>query len=44
MSIFRGLNSGDYSYQMANGVIFFVVCLTLSILQLRVIRRRGGTL
>jgi len=44
MSIFNGLNSGDYAYQMANGVIFFVVCLTLSILQLRVIRRRGGTL
>ena len=44
MSIFNGLNSGDYAYQMANGVIFFVVCLTLSILQLRVIRRRGGAL
>jgi raffinose/stachyose/melibiose transport system permease protein len=44
MSIFNGLESGDYAYQMANGVIFFVVCLTLSILQLRVIRRRGGAL
>jgi raffinose/stachyose/melibiose transport system permease protein len=44
MSIFNGLNSGDYSYQMANGVIFFIVCLTLSILQLRIIRGRGGAL
>ena len=41
MSIFNGFNSGDYAYQMANAVIFFVVTVVVSILQLLLIRRRG---
>lgn len=41
MSIFNGFNSGDYAYQMANAVIFFVVTVAVSILQLLLIRRRG---
>jgi raffinose/stachyose/melibiose transport system permease protein len=44
MTIFRGLSSGDYAYQMANAVIFFLVTITLSILQLGFLRRRGVSL
>lgn len=41
MSIFDGFDGGDYAYQMANAVLFFVVTLAVSILQLLIIRRRG---
>ncbi|GGK76780.1 carbohydrate ABC transporter permease [Ornithinimicrobium pekingense] len=41
MSIFTGFNSGDYAYQMANAVIFFLVTVIVSVLQLLLIRRRG---
>ena len=44
MSIFTGFTGGDYAYQMANAVIFFVITLILSVLQLSVIRRQGGSL
>ena len=44
MSIFTGFNSGDYGYQMANAVIFFLVTVAASILQLLLIRRRGVSL
>lgn len=44
MSIFTGFNSGDYAYQMANAVIFFVVTVVVSILQLWIIRKRGVSL
>jgi raffinose/stachyose/melibiose transport system permease protein len=44
MTIFRGLSSGDYAYQMANAVIFFLVTITLSILQLGFLRKRGVSL
>jgi raffinose/stachyose/melibiose transport system permease protein len=44
MTIFTGFTGGDYAYQMATAVIFFIVTLTLSVMQLGVIRRRGGTL
>jgi raffinose/stachyose/melibiose transport system permease protein len=41
MSIFTGFSGGDYAYQMANAVIFFLVTLILSLAQLSLIRRRG---
>lgn len=41
MSIFTGFSGGDYAYQMANAVIFFLVTLVLSLAQLLLIRRRG---
>ena len=41
MTIFTGFTGGDYAYQMANAVIFFIVTLVLSLLQLQLIRRRG---
>jgi raffinose/stachyose/melibiose transport system permease protein len=44
MSIFTGFTSGDYAYQMANAVLFFIVTVTLSLLQLQFIRRRGVSL
>jgi raffinose/stachyose/melibiose transport system permease protein len=44
MSIFTGFNSGDYAYQMANAVIFFVVTVVVSVLQLWIIRKRGVSL
>jgi raffinose/stachyose/melibiose transport system permease protein len=43
-SIFSGFFNGDYAYQMANAVIFFVVTLLFAVFQLGVIRRRGGAL
>lgn len=43
-TIFNGFFNGDYAYQMANAVLFFIVTVILSILQLGVIRRRGGGL
>jgi raffinose/stachyose/melibiose transport system permease protein len=44
MTIFSGFFSGDYAYQMANAVIFFVITLFFALFQLSVIRRRGGSL
>ena len=41
MTIFSGFTNGDYAYQMANAVIFFIVAILVSILQLLLIRRRG---
>lgn len=35
-----GFQGGEYGYQSANSVIFFVVIVTLSILQLRFLQRR----
>jgi len=43
-TIFSGFFSGDYAYQMANAVIFFIITLVLALFQLSVIRRRGGSL
>ena len=43
-TIFNGFFSGDYAYQMANAVIFFVITLLFALFQLSVIRRRGGSL
>jgi raffinose/stachyose/melibiose transport system permease protein len=44
MTIFSGFFNGDYAYQMANAVIFFIITLLFAIFQLGVIRRRGGAL
>lgn len=35
MSIFNGFSSGDYSYQMANATIFFLIAIVIALLQLR---------
>ena len=43
-TIFSGFFNGDYAYQMANAVIFFVITLLFAVFQLSVIRRRGGGL
>jgi raffinose/stachyose/melibiose transport system permease protein len=43
-TIFSGFFNGDYAYQMANAVIFFLVTLLFAVFQLGVIRRRGGGL
>jgi raffinose/stachyose/melibiose transport system permease protein len=44
MTIFNGFGSGDYGYQMANAVVFFIVLLAVSIAQLRLVGSRGVTL
>ncbi|MCI2240122.1 sugar ABC transporter permease [Paenibacillus sp. TRM 82003] len=44
MTIFTGFTSGDYAYQMANAVVFFVLAVVISVLQLQIIRRRGVSL
>jgi raffinose/stachyose/melibiose transport system permease protein len=44
MTIFSGFFNGDYAYQMANAVIFFIITLFFALFQLSVIRRRGGSL
>ena len=43
-TIFNGFFNGDYAYQMANAVIFFIITLFFALFQLSVIRRRGGSL
>jgi len=40
MTIFTGFTGGDYAYQMANSVIFFVITVVVSVLQLRLISNR----
>jgi raffinose/stachyose/melibiose transport system permease protein len=40
MSIFSGFTNGDYSYQMANATIFFVIAVVIALLQLRATRGR----
>jgi len=44
MTIFTGFTSGDYAYQMANAVLFFIVTIAISLFQLELIRRRGVSL
>ena len=44
MAIFNGLNTGDYAYSMANAVIFFIVTVVISLLQLRLIKGREVSL
>ncbi len=40
MSIFRGFEGGDYAYQMANAMVFFLISIALAGLQLRLTRGR----
>lgn len=40
MTIFRGFDGGDYAYQMANAMIFFLISIALAGLQLLVSRGR----
>ena len=44
MTIFTGFTSGDYAYQMANAVIFFIVTVVFSLVQLRFISGREVSL
>jgi len=41
MTIIAGFNGGDYSYQMANATIFFIVAVLISLLQLSLTRGRN---
>jgi raffinose/stachyose/melibiose transport system permease protein len=41
MLIFRGgLSGGEFAYQTANAVVFFIVITIVSLLQFRVLQRR----
>lgn len=42
MTIYNGMYSGDYSYSLANGIIFFLVTVLISVGQLTIMRRRSG--
>ena len=41
MTIFTGFSSGDYAYQMANAVVFFIVTILISVAQLALVRNRN---
>ncbi|MDN6429113.1 MAG: sugar ABC transporter permease [Propionibacterium sp.] len=43
MRIMGGLNGGDFAYQAANSLVFFLITLAISLVQLRV-SRKGMTL
>lgn len=38
-----GLNGGEYAYQTANAVLFFICIVVISIFQLRILQRREGS-
>ena len=42
MTIIAGFNGGDYSYQMANATIFFIITIIISVLQLSLTRGRSA--
>lgn len=42
MSIFNGFSNGDYSYQMANATIFFLIAIAIALLQLRATRGKAA--
>lgn len=42
MSIFKGFTNGDYSYQMANATIFFLIAIVIALLQLRTTRGKAA--
>ncbi|MFT4044547.1 MAG: sugar ABC transporter permease [Gordonia sp. (in: high G+C Gram-positive bacteria)] len=44
MRIFGGLSGGDYSYQMANSVVFFAITVIISLIQIRILTRKGLSL
>ena len=39
MTIFKGSNGGDYAYMMANAIIFFILVIAISLVQLRLTRK-----
>jgi raffinose/stachyose/melibiose transport system permease protein len=39
-----GLNGGEYAYQTANAVVFFICIVVISIFQLRILQRREGSI
>ena len=39
-TIFSGFFNGDYAYQMANAVLFFILTIVVSVIQLGLIRNR----
>lgn len=41
MAIFSGFENGDYAYQMANATIFFLITLTIALVQLRLTRGKA---
>ncbi|WP_010524695.1 ABC transporter permease subunit [Nesterenkonia sp. F] len=41
MAIFSGFQNGDYAYQMANATIFFLITLTIALVQLRLTRGKA---
>jgi raffinose/stachyose/melibiose transport system permease protein len=43
-TIFNGFFNGDYAYQMANAIMFFVITLFFALFQLGVMRRQGRSL
>lgn len=40
MTIFTGFAGGEYAFQMANAVVFFVFTVVVSLLQLLLVRNR----
>ncbi|GAB3947184.1 carbohydrate ABC transporter permease [Corynebacterium tapiri] len=40
MSILRGFEGGDYAYQMANAMVFFLISIVIALVQLRVTKAR----
>ena len=42
MTIIAGFNGGDYSYQMANATIFFIITIIISVIQLSLTRGRSA--
>lgn len=44
MGMFNGFDNGDYAYSMANAVIFFIITVVISLLQLRLMKGREVSL
>lgn len=44
MNMFNGFTNGDYAYEMANAVVFFLITVIISLLQLRLMRGREVSL
>jgi raffinose/stachyose/melibiose transport system permease protein len=44
MQIFGGLNGGDFAFQAANAVIFFIITVAISLVQLGVVGKKGMSL
>jgi raffinose/stachyose/melibiose transport system permease protein len=44
MRIVGGFTGGDYAYQMANAVVFFIITVVISLIQLRILQRKEVSL